>query len=111
MRWTWPSWMALGLGGVALLSGVALIFMEWPATDARLFALGNTLLLGSLLLFAAGLHGLQGAASNCCDYGCGCDHCGECRDDGCCGECECGPGEGGPVPPREGELPLARTQP
>lgn len=99
MRWTWPSWLSIFLGAVALVSGFVL-GMASPLAP-------SLLIVGGILL-AAGLHALQGAWSSCCgacgDYGCDCQHCEGCREGDCCGECACyGPeGRNGESPGHEG---------
>lgn len=86
MRWTWPSWVAIGLGIVCFGFGL------WHRSmDDATFGAG--LVVAGALLLAGGLHSLQNAWSAWCDYdcygGCDCDHCEGCKGDDCCGKCEC----------------------
>ena len=89
MRWSWPSWAAIVLGLLAISLGIYIINIHEanPHVDA--------LLIGGMVLLAAGLHALQGSYDNCCsdwcdyDSGCDCNHCAGCKGDACCGECKC----------------------
>jgi hypothetical protein len=84
---SWPSWLAVLLGAVALVVGLVLNFTTsvTSADAARWFSLVGPFLLGGAILLAAGLHALQAS----CDSWCGCDDCmGGCD---CCGDdCACG---------------------
>jgi hypothetical protein len=84
---------------VAGALGIWLALSNWHSAPSQFDAtaqiqVGAALLLGGLVLVAAGLHALQGAYTACCDDwcdddGCGCGHCDGCKGGECCGHCGC----------------------
>lgn len=94
MGWTWPSWTAIGLGVLLAILGFILSDTMGMMSGSTMAGAGMPLLVGGLILLAAGLHGLQGAYTACCDNwcgdgGCGCGHCSDCKGGTCCGHCGC----------------------
>ena len=95
MRWSWPSWLAIGLGIATFGFGL----YHRSMGDATF---GAGLVVAGAILIGAGLHALQSACSGCCGDSCGygggcnCDHCEGCKGGDCCGKCACySEGDGG----------------
>jgi len=96
MRWSWPSWVAIVLGLLAVLIAVAVYFALDPTSGygERMYGMAGPVFIGGAILLAAGLHSLQASYDSWCGDcgyggGCGCDHCKECADGECCGHCGC----------------------
>jgi hypothetical protein len=97
----WPSWLAVFLGAAAFVLGLILDFAVsfTSASSGRWYALVGPFLLGGSVLLAAGLHSLQASydawcdCADCAGAGCGCNHCEDCVDGDCCGECSCAAAE------------------
>lgn len=115
MRWSWPSWVAITLGALALIVGLVHAGMSATGSAFQMNMVNGWgfMFLSGALLLAAGLHSLQasydswcgdgGYGCGCCGddcscgdcsdcrggSGCGCEHCGACANGDCCGSCGC----------------------
>lgn len=93
---SWPSWSAVLLG-VVLIGSALLLLFNLHSENAAILTLVSAFLLSGAILLAAGLHSLQASydswCGDACGYGggCGCNHCEECVDGECCGDCGCTP--------------------
>jgi hypothetical protein len=93
---SWPSWLAVLLGAVALLLGIVFNMNanQGDVSTYRYLTLVGPFLIGGAVLLAAGLHALQASY----DAWCGCADCSGgcgCCDDGCtCGDCDACRGSG-----------------
>ena len=96
---SWPSWLAVGLGAVFVVAAFVVFNGLSVSVVSKNQLLVLPLFLMGAILLAAGLHALQASYDEWCgcadcmgEGGCGCNHCEECVDGDCCGNCECSHG-------------------